>query len=290
MSEDRRTRSGKASPGWLERGFFDGFAWSIPVAFAPAIAAFRFEQGDVLYPDRRAYAPLKGRIPRGLKAIQVLLPPRSGRSAANESDGDRRLSNWQSEVTIDLIDLAGGRSESRVISQGRLLTTVWQGDERWLEPGDEEPPLPRSARELQRRLEDARAAFDARQQTKRGVRFIFVVDLANDASRIKARNIEDALTEFGDLESLELSLRDAGIAEAAAYLPTVVIRGLVVPDRTSDEVLPTLRACLYGGQSDEEGSAGNAGRAREEGATSDRFSIGRHGLLDDIGEGDRATR
>ena len=280
MARHQERRAEGSSRGLLERGFFDGFAWSIPVAFAPAIAAFRFEQGDVLYRDREAYDPLEGRIPRGLRAIQVLHPARTGRSALSDSDGDRRLSSWQSEINVDLIDLASGRHDSRVISQGQLLTTLWRGDEGWLEPGRGEPPLPLPARVVHQRLEQARAAFDARQRTKRGVRFLFVVDLASDASRIKARNIEDALGEAGDLESIELPLDEAGIEEAEHFLPTVVVRALLVPGRTSGEILPILRMSLYGGRSDEEATSADS----EEGSTvSDRFSIGRHGLLEEIG-------
>ena len=287
MSESRKTHISKASIRLRDRAFFEGFAWSIPVAFSPAIAAYRFEQGDVLYREKEAYGPLEKRIPKGLRAIQVLLPARSGRATPVESEGSRRLASWQSEVTIDCIDLALGRSESRVISQGKLLTTLWRGDESWLDPEREEPPLPRTAKDLQRRLEETIPAFEVRQRAKRGCRFIFVVDLASDASRIKARNVEEALRGIGDIEVIELALRDSGVEDAMDYLPTVVVRALVMPKRTTDEVLPTLRACLYSGGSE---TLEPSTEPASGGATSDRFSIGRHGLLQDLGVDSSATR
>ena len=79
-------------------GYFEGFEWPVPRAFASAVVQLRFEQGDVLYPDRSGYDRLEARVPEGLKALQILQPPRSARVAALEGEGDRRLSAWEGEV------------------------------------------------------------------------------------------------------------------------------------------------------------------------------------------------
>jgi hypothetical protein len=239
--------------------FFERLAWPIPVAFAAAIASMRFEQGDVLFRDRSAYDVLEGDIPKGLSAIQVQFPKRSARAAPSEFEGDRRRSSWQSEVTIELVDLAAGKSETRVLSQGKLAMATFHGEEGWLDPLREEPPLPRSARELQQRLEQTQAIFDELQTAAKGCRFIFVVDLANDASRSKAMGVEEALRASGSVERIELSAERAGVEDPHSYHPTAVVRCLILPNRTTDEVLPILRARLYGGGASDDPStdAGN---------------------------------
>jgi hypothetical protein len=275
MGERTKQRSSNKSTSPPALKFFPGMAWPVPVAFAAAISAMRFEQGDVLYRDPGAYQGLEGNNLAGQWAIQVLLPKRSARVSLGEADADRRESSWQGEVTLDLIDLEQGTSERRVVTQGKLATALFRGDQAWLDPEADDPPLPRSARELQQCLDQTRSSFDAKQTARRGCRFIFVVDLASDASRIKAAGVEEALRATGAVERIELSPSAAGIDEASAYHPTAVVRCLVMPDRTAEAVLPALRSRLYGGASSE--------------STGDRFTVGRHGLLQSIPSEPSAT-
>lgn len=287
MSDRGSARSGRTDQAPSEPVFFEGMGWPLPLAFSAAIAGMRFEQGDVIHRDPKAYRAPGGKLPKGSAAIQVLQPPRSARTTPGDVEGDRRAANWGSEVTIALVDLARGTSLTRVVSQGKLATAIFEADESWLDEERDEPPLPRSARELQQHLEQTLPAFDARQKKRtRGSRFVFVVDVAQDASRSKAIRVEDALRATGSVERIELSAREAGVEEAQAYHPTVRVRCLVMPGRSSDEVLPILRAQLYGG------AASSAGEAADEdgAATSDRFSIARHGILESIPRASTSTR
>jgi hypothetical protein len=115
--------------------------------------------------------------------------------------------------------------------------------------------------------------FSGLAKTKKGSRFIFVVDLASDASRSKASNIEEALRASGPVERIDLSPAKAGIEDPGRFHPALTVRGLVMPKRASHRVLPILRKCLY---------AGGSGKAPESDQASDRFSIGRHGILQDL--------
>jgi len=268
-----------------ELAFFDGFRWPLPLAFAAAVAANRFEQGDVLFRDRAAYAPLEGvaALAQGGSeggaarwAIQVLDPPRSARAAPADAEGDRRRQGWQSEVTVELVDLVQAERQVRTLSQGKLVMALWQGDESWLEPERPEPPMPLSARELQARLEQTRASFDTAAAS--GCRFLFVVDLASDASREKARLVEEALRASGAVERMLRSPVLAGVEDAEQFHPALEVRCLRMPDRTLDQVQPVLRACLYAGAG--AGSDPDAGEA----APADRFSVARHGLLEALGD------
>ncbi|HIF94172.1 MAG TPA: hypothetical protein EYQ60_13790 [Myxococcales bacterium] len=273
MTDRTFAADGESGMAVRKLDFFDEMVWPVPLSFAGAISAMRFEQGDVLYRDKAAYCALEGAIPHGLSAIQVLLPQRSTRGLGSEVPGDRRQSNWRSEVTVELIDLEKGRSEVRVLSQGKLATALFTGDEAWLDTGREEPPLPASARDLQPRLEDSVGRFRGLSKTKKGSRFIFVVDLAGDASRSKASNVEAALRASGSVERIDLSPAEAGIEDPGRFHPALIVRGLAMAKRASHQVLPILRQCLY---------AGGSGTAPESDQASDRFSIGRHGILQNL--------
>jgi hypothetical protein len=256
--------------------FFEGLEWAVPTAFAGALASFRFEQGDVLFQDSAAYDAIEGKFRKGMTAIQVHHPPRSARSVPAEIDGDRRRTSWQSEVRIEIVDLGAGSSELRSISQGKLLMTLWRGDEGWLDPDREEPPLPRSGRELAQDLEQARAAFDAKQKTRKGCRFLFVVDLASDSSRVKAAAIREALAPVGTIEQIDLIPSEAGIEQPENFHPALVVRGLSVRGANAEGVEHALRGALYGG-------AANSENEQADSAKTNRFSVARHGLLDEIG-------
>ena len=271
MAERSPDPESARSSGPRDLEFFDGMAWPVPLSFAGAIAGMRFEQGDVLYREKKAYDELVGKIPPGLSAIQVLLPKRSQRGAAPDSTGDRRSTSWQSEVTVELIDMRSGDSESRVLTQGKLAMALFSGDEGWFDPVRGDPPVPLSARELQQALPESLAELDARTGRRSGSRFAFVVDLASDASRAKASSIQEALRANGSVDAFDLSPTDARLEQAGRFHPSLVIRALILPERTSDEALATLRDTLYGGS------------AAKEATSEGRFSIGRHGILQDLG-------
>jgi len=264
--------------------FFEGFAWPVPLAFAAALGGGRFEQGDVLFREAAGYGALEGRLSGKLSAIQVLLPPRGSHSTPAEIEGDRRQSNWDSEVTIERVDLVSGESETRTITQGQLLLAIWKGEDDWLEEDHEPPPMPRTARELQQRLDQSLASFEADASETTGCRFVFVVDRASDASLAKARSVEEALRETGAVARRESTPRQAGVEDGEEFHPTLAIRCLDLPGRSVDEVVPILRARLYGGASEESASSGDDANGR------DRFSVARHGLLVGAGPQAAATR
>lgn len=247
-----------------EVAFFDGFAWAVSEAFAPAVCSYRFEQGDVLYRTRGGYAPCVDRIEPGLTAIQLRLPPRSARSIPSEFDGDRRLANWQSEAELEIVDLARGRSEIRTTTQGRLLMLLWQGDESWLDPARPEPGLPRSARDLAQSLRDGSLVLPP-PGVGPGARFVFVVDLSSDASRAKAISVEEALLVLGPVERTDRTPEPVGGADVEPFHPTLVLRELVLRDVPIAEAEAALKRSLYGGAGDAE-----------------RFQIGRHGVLESL--------
>lgn len=252
-------------------GFLPGFRWAVTEAFAPAVAAYRFEQGDVVYRDRRGQGALASPLPDDLTAIQLLAPPRSTRVVPGDFEGDRRQANWQSEVELALVDLARARSESLATTQGRLFTALWKDDLRMLRGEGDDPPLPRSARELFALLRDGALAVAPQHRGGRGVRFLFVVDRSSDAARAKAGSIVDALHPLGRIETRDLDPIEAGAPEGDRFHPTLVVRELVLRDVAIAAVEDALRRALYAGSGEAE-----------------RFAVARHGVLERLGESGEA--
>ena len=246
--------------------FFDGFAWAVSEAFAPAVCGYRFEQGDVLHRSRAGYAPYAGEIAPGLTAIQLHRPPRSARSLPSESEGDRRGASWRSEVELELVDLASGLCERRTSTQGRLLMTLWQGDEGWLDPAHAAPDLPRSTRELAQALRDGELVVPLPAKIASGCRFVFVVDLSSDASRAKAGAIAEALRSLGSASQTDRRPEALGDRATPPYHPTLIVRELALPGVGTERAEAALRRVLYAGDGDAE-----------------RFQIARHGLLEPLG-------
>ncbi len=257
------------------------------MSFASAVAASRFELGDVLYQDARGYDDWSGTAPAGKTVIQVLDPPRSARGTALEGDADRRKANWESETRILLIDPASGDSVERAITQGHLLTAIWQGDTAWLEVDREAPPFPRTARALFSVLDASTHAWSAdvaRARPRSGSLFVMVVDLASDASRAKAALVGERLQMAGKVSVVDRTPSDAGIEHADLYHPTLILRGFISPGRDTETIESELRACLYRGgvAAIQETSAFEPTPQLEsdsDAPVGGRFSVTRHGVL-----------
>ena len=97
----------------------------------------------------------------------------------------------------------------------------------------------------------------------RGGRFVFVVDLASDAARIKASAIVDALRPIGACDVRDHRPGDVGVPEAERFQPTLVLREVRVALADPSRIEAALKPVLYGGKGE-----------------SERFQIARHGLLE----------
>ena len=237
-----------------------GFAWPLPSAFAAAVAACRFEQGDVLYSDAAAYGGWRDFVRRKGHHIQVLDPARSVRALAADAEGGRMLASWHSPVEIEITVLPRGDSERLRTTQGRLFCCLWRGDLAQLDAESAEPEPPAGARDLQRRLPEAVDAFRRRRRKATGCLYVSVLDQSSDSARVKARTISSALAARHRIEAIDLTPVEAGVPEAETFHPALLLHGLYVDSNETDTVESLLRGVLS--------STG-----------SERFSLGRHGLL-----------
>ncbi len=280
-----------------------GFAWPVPRAFSSAVAACRFEQGDVLYDHPLAYGIAADGEPGSASSetrevpgdwgslisilghsVQVLDPPRSARHAPSDSAARRFLVNWEAPVHFELCDYRNGRSEMLKSTQGRLFSCLWKGDPSLLSadgPGSPSPQPPVLARELQKALEQAlpavRRAASSAASLDGALVFVFVVDESSDASLAKQRAILAALRGGHRTHAIDLAPGDAGLADAPGFHPALRVRGYLIEAASEPTVKGLLKAVLY---SPTRPVGAEAADGTTETATEpDRFRLERHGLL-----------
>ncbi len=249
--------------------FLPGFAWPVPRAFASAVSACRFEQGDVLFDAADAYATWKaGQKRKARFHVQVFDPPRSSRSVPREADGSRFLANWSSPLTCEVGDRQASTTEVVQSTQGRLFTCLWRGDRRLLrdvQPGEaDDLPVPGVARDLQKHLEPTVAGLRAISKAgEAGTWFVSVVDVSSEASLAKARDVESALSAGYAVEICDRSPHEAGVPAGDSYHPALRVRGVWVEEKNAEVVHGHLKLALYGPAK----------------SGPDRFKLERHGLL-----------
>jgi len=265
--------------GQAEMDFYEGFEWAVPVAFAAAVHACRFEQGDVLYSEAAAYSGSKRAKRPARHHIQVLDPPRTTRALAGEGEGKRFFSNWESPVRLTWRDHVRGVSEEIHTTQGQLFTCLWRGDVESLEgPAAAALPRPLLLRELQAGLEAAAQAFVASlgAKTKRDpARHVFVIgiDRASDASLSKAHAIETVLAARAPLRVETRTPAELQLEEAARFHPALVTYGYLTGLERAGDVEEALREVLYAGARE---GGGEEGGGKPSGG---RFQLARHGIL-----------
>lgn len=253
-----------ANSDWIR-----GFAWPVPRSFAPAVSHSRFEQGDVLYADPSGYTAWPQEGPTGA-FLQVLDPPKTARAFSGEAEGDRFSVGWGSPVTVEVHAHVGAEPIQQTTTQGRLFTTLWRGELAWLE-ATAEPPMPNGLKDLQARLGEAVSTisrhFADEASLTDGLLFLLAVDEASESGRVKADAIEAVLADRFEIHRVELSPADAGLDDADALHPALMVRGLAIASSEASVVERHLADLLYAG--------GNG--------TVSRFSLARHGLLTPLG-------
>jgi len=247
--------------------FFEGFSWAVPRALSGAVAACRFEQGDVLYSDPCGYDrwPGGGRDLRF--QLQVLAPPKTARALSSEQQGGRFSANWNSPVEFELSDRSKGHRSRRTSSQGRVFSCLWHGTTDWLDEDRPDPPEPAGQRELHGRLGQAKEFFE-RHFSSQGMGpfcvYLSAVDEASDAARLKAQTVETGLRErFGELVVHSLLPGPAELDPSGEIHPALRVRGIAISSADSEAIEQCLRDVLYVGT----------------GSPATRFSVSRHGQL-----------
>jgi hypothetical protein len=259
--------------------FYAEFSWAVPKAFAAAVHACRFEQGDVLYSDSSAYDTSSRSKHPAQYHVQVLDPPRTNRATTGDGEGQRFYSNWESPVTFEWMDYNRGERREQQATQGRLFACLWRGDfEPLLDANADGPKRPRLLRDLAADVDSCSQALlaklgeqpldDAEADGRQAKRYLFAIamDQSSDTSRSKCELIEHSLAAHFDVVAQAYSPVELGLAEAGSFHPTLRVFGAMIKTADANRIEEVLRDVLYAG-------------GKAPGQEGGRFNLSRHGRL-----------
>ena len=230
-----------------EDEYFDGFSWAVPTAFADALAACRFEQGDMLYDTRLAYNGTWGEAQQHIKhSIQVQSPMHGYGTKSDQDTALVFLDNWRMPVVFTLKDLAAAKSATVQTTQGQLYSLLWKDDLAIIHPDSPLPPAPVLAMQILDNLpaaEDyARTNLVAPGQSR--IVFLMPYDRSQVLFRIKFAKVKKSLTRFVVRPSL-VPPALAGLPSEGEFAPTVSIACFALERGSPREVEGALKQALY---------------------------------------------
>jgi hypothetical protein len=259
--------------------YFDGFAWAVPVAFADALGACRFELGDMLYDTKRAYEGTWGEAIGHISySIQVKYPSRATAPRGEKEKESVFTTNWRQGVVFDLTDHVKKRTRKIDTTQGRLYTLLWGGDHKYLDEKTEDPRVPLLAMAIVRKRKNREAVniLEAvpyfrriiAQGIKQGALFLMPYDRSCRLLRSKFANVKTGLEKLK--VTIELgSPEQAGLISKTGFAPTVKIVCFCIDEAPVSEVYEILKKALYN-------------PAKDKKSKTEKFQIHRHGHLEPL--------
>lgn len=219
--------------------YFTGFEWPVPVAFSDALAACRFEKGDILYSDICAYTMPWGEALKSLKySLQVNYPPRSYSSTSNEDKEGIFRTNWNSTVKFELTDYTGSKPSSRIfnVTQGELYSLLWKGNFNVFSDEGKIKTIPDTVQDIHKILDTLKFP------EANGQCFIMAYDRSSSILREKKRKIEELFCD----NSSPISISNQTLQEQIEkpMLPTIEVLIFKIPDTLKDAE-KELKSILY---------------------------------------------
>lgn len=240
--------------------YFSQFSWAIPLGFADALSQCQFGEGDILYPKKAAYDELWDVQKIGY-AIQILYPARQT-NVPKEDVSEVFKKNWASEVRLQKYyckspedDQFTKKGELISTTQGRLYTSIWTGDLKFLESDSADPIMPlvhtREAVKLIKtdsnvttnRIEQVEKT--ALEKSKGAVVFAMPYDRSNKVSQAKFLNIQDTLKLDLTGKPILLTPRQAEISDWRLFQPTVNIALFVTPKLNAKSLHEKVKKATY---------------------------------------------
>ncbi len=229
-------------------GFFPGFRWALPRAFAGPLGACRFEQGDILYDTDKAYEGTWGDAVGHVGwSLQIKAPTR-GPIGKTEKDADSIFAgNWHQSVTLELTDHRAATTRVVTTTQGRLYTMLWKGEIDSLDQERPHPAMPLLARSILKQLDATAPHFRNRMAKKKVLPIVFLMpsDATNELLSLKHARVQDALSGEFDCSRDDASPTEAGLTSESGFVPTLSIVCYAVEGSALASVEATLKRALY---------------------------------------------
>lgn len=200
--------------------FYKAFKWAISDAFSDAINFCSFTEGDLIYDHIAAYTEEWSSACQKINYSVQVKAAYSDALSSSESERQKFLNNWNSEVRIDLFHKQKRTTPGHIhTTQGRLYTLLWKGDLSILDASTPPPLPPLNVKDALKYIDEA-SQF-AGQFSTQGPSFVMARDNSNPVSRGKYNKVFLGLKKHLVQEPLVFLPSEAGIKNWQKLAPTV---------------------------------------------------------------------
>jgi hypothetical protein len=226
--------------------FFTEFKWAVLHAFSNALAACRFEQGDVLYDNQLAYMETWSEAEKHVSYSLQVKSPMRGSSAESPSSSETMFSaNWSSRVVFEFCDHRAKITKTIETTQGRLYELLWHGDiNNYLSASLN---IPMQASGLLNILASVSPTIEKNVVKDSDVGGIFLLpfDISSQQLKEKRDQLMVCLAPH-ILDQKIISLKDAGVSDPFSFVPTAQIAAFVISKQSSqNDVSEAIKKSLY---------------------------------------------
>lgn len=226
--------------------FFTKFKWAVPHAFGDALAACRFEQGDILYDTQLAYEGTWGESEKHITySVQIKHPPRSLSSKVDTDLESTFSSNWRSKVVFELYDHIQKKTKLVETTQGSLYKLIWKGDIKTYE--EDEAAIPRQAMDLLEELDGLGEWIASAPQFRDHDAGYFILPF-DQTSKILKEKYTKILNHLGPhIISHEMVwASEIKASFTLEYVPTAKIAFFLISNQSSEEeVINAIKKACY---------------------------------------------
>lgn len=241
--------------------FIENFSWAVPTGFSSVLSSCRFESGDILFDNKKAYEGRWGDVKEYIRySLQVKYPKRNEVINKPETNAELFKKNWDTEAHVDLYENNHYLRSIKTI-QGAIYMTVWKGDIQYLEDSSKINPL-RTLKDVIKEIDDLRDR--AINLSNGNSVFVTAVDNVNQLSLGKKEKIKNAIAESFSLEIAIMSPDKVGVKDCGLVIPTIDMVFYIVDKKDDDLLMEKIKKAVY---------------VPNPNAKKSMFSIKRHGMV-----------
>ena len=247
--------------------FFPEFKWAVLHAFSNALAACRFERGDVFYDTQLAYKDTWAEAEKYVNySIQVKSPMRGSSTEVISNVESTFSTNWASSVVFEFCDHKANTKRIIETTQGRLYNLLWHGEvNNYLSDPIQMPKLASSLLDV---LEDVAPVIQSNfiGSLELGSILFMPFDISSQQLKDKNEQLKVNLSPHL-LDHKLITLKDTVLSDRLSFVPTAQISVFLISKKIQgDEVKELIKKSLYR-------------PARNKKSTKEIFSISNHGIL-----------
>jgi hypothetical protein len=222
--------------------FIENFSWAVPTGFTSVLNSCRFESGDILFDNKKAYEGRWGDVKEYIRySLQVKYPKRNEVINKPEINAELFQKNWGTEAHVDLYENSNFLRSIKT-TQSAIYMTIWKNDISYLEDSSKIKPL-RTLKDVVKNLDDLRDR--ALELSSGNSVFVTAFDNVNQLSLDKKKKLRTTIAETFALKVVEMSPKEAGVNDFGLVVPTIDMVFFVVDKKDGDLLTEKVKEAVY---------------------------------------------